>query len=56
MLASAKVVKAITEVAYIAASAAFILLSANATGSELEKKMALIKRKTEVVQWVSKQS
>ena len=47
MLSSTKLIKVATEAAYIAAAAAFILLSANATGSEIEKKMALFK-KTEV--------
>ena len=43
MLSSAKIIKAVTEAAYIAAAAAFILLSANATGSNIEKKMAVLK-------------
>jgi hypothetical protein len=44
MLSSAKIVKAVTEAAYIAAAAAFILLSANATGSEIENRLASIKK------------
>ena len=48
MLSSAKIIKAVTEAAYIAAAAAFILLSANATGSKIENELACIKRKTEV--------
>ena len=44
MITSTKIIKAVTEAAYIAAAAAFILLSANATGSELEKKMASFKK------------
>lgn len=40
MLTSTKIMKAAVDVVYVITAAAFILLSADATGSKIEKKLA----------------